>query len=57
MFLRQQCTCLEMDFGTIKADIEHHVAVLQLAKQAQQLSQSRAAEAKQEKKEREELLD
>ena len=46
-----------MDFGTIKADIEHHVAVLQLAKQAQQLSQSRAAEAKQEKKEREELLD
>jgi hypothetical protein len=56
MFLWQQWMPFEIEFGSIKTNMQHHVTVLQLAGQAQHLSQSRAAEVKQEKKEREELL-
>jgi hypothetical protein len=56
MFLRQQWEPFQAEFGLIGANMQHHVDVLQLAGQAQQLSKSRAAEIKQESKEREDFL-
>jgi hypothetical protein len=49
LFLRQQWEPFEIGFGTIKANMQHHLFVLQLAGQAQQLSNN-------QKKEREDFL-
>jgi hypothetical protein len=56
LFLRLQWTPFETGFGSVATKMRHHVRVLQLAGQAEQLSRSRAAEVKQEMKEREEVL-
>lgn len=56
IFFRQQWEPFEVEFESIRMSMQHHVDVLRLAGQAQQLNESREAKMARERKDREDFL-